>query len=829
MPNITKHPAAFTLTTGFNNNFTNPANAYSSDNLYASIVFNARNGEVATCWSDFGFNIPAGATVNSVMVYIERKASSNTGKNSFSASAWLDATSGNALVNSVSGALHAISGIPIVTSDTYYSFALTTLPTVEQLNSASFGIRVQYVQGNNTTSVTVSIDDIYIVVDYTLPTTGIPQASETDLPQIINEVKRNVLVVNDEISISELLNKLKLKSVSGSEVIETAASITITKSIKINLAQCIETESSINVTIEKQQEVKILADTDDGEVYSGSLLTNGESGNIYIGEYSNQYLWGWLRFKLPFDIPSGSIVSSVSNIKVYKKGSYSWIDGQYPIGIWAEKSNNPSVITSVNERPINGSSARTLTDTIIRVPESGGLTWSPYNDWFSFNIAPLIQELVDTFGGLTKDNYIQFWLSTYSINADNNEVSFSDYNNTTTDPKLVVGFLINEPPVPELTQLNELDSSNSVTHFKTKLVNLSDVLEVASPISVNKRINCSLNTEPDLSQQLLIIKNKLLLQLQVIDYTQSFNLIKAKEFSFVSDANVANSIISLKYKSLLVTEEIESSQQLIISGVKNIIVNPAIDNQITSAFDALKRLLLHQPHETNYNSAITGNKYSLLTSATETDVINFLQLLKIKNINSVTELSNSNALIISGVKYIPISNASESSQVHALSLIKELFVGTAINSESVQVINRIKLNVVSQPVDYQNCNALSKIKIKNIFLVNESNLNSQLNKILKRYNIIPIVEIDAANNIRYAEAQVTLLNKVLGTEQALSIIFRNFDADLLNDEDVKSIISEYITAAEYSKYPNPVLDPYLLESLVTLDKIKTQVSYESDL
>ena len=57
------------------NDFTNIANAYVSDNVYATIVGNGPKGD----FSNFGFTIPAGATINGVEAYVEERQSGCSG------------------------------------------------------------------------------------------------------------------------------------------------------------------------------------------------------------------------------------------------------------------------------------------------------------------------------------------------------------------------------------------------------------------------------------------------------------------------------------------------------------------------------------------------------------------------------------------------------------------------------------------------------------------------------------------------------------------------------------------------------------------------------
>ena len=175
------HPSAYTLTTGFNGNFNDasyPAsNAYSSNDSYASTGFgDKRNKEYATNYRGFDFSgIADNSMINSVNVYIERKVDVANGVAQWKSTVWPDVTVAAALdmgaTSSIGNTQYSTSANP--TSDTYWNYSMTTLPTVAQLKGTNFGIRVQADNNNSGTDCEYFIDDIYIVVDYTLITISI--------------------------------------------------------------------------------------------------------------------------------------------------------------------------------------------------------------------------------------------------------------------------------------------------------------------------------------------------------------------------------------------------------------------------------------------------------------------------------------------------------------------------------------------------------------------------------------------------------------------------------------------------------------------------------
>ncbi len=172
----TQHASAYTLTgAGFDGNFNDgsyPAsNAYSSNDSYASTGYSdKRNKEYATNFRGFDFSgIPDGSTISSVNVYIERKTDVANGVAEWKSTVWPDVTVTAALemgfIGSVGDTQYSTTTNP--TSDAYWNYLMSTLPSTAQLKGANFGIRVQADNNNSGTDCEYFIDDIYLVVSYT--------------------------------------------------------------------------------------------------------------------------------------------------------------------------------------------------------------------------------------------------------------------------------------------------------------------------------------------------------------------------------------------------------------------------------------------------------------------------------------------------------------------------------------------------------------------------------------------------------------------------------------------------------------------------------------
>ena len=175
----TQHADAFVLTTGFNGNFNEtgqPAsNAYANDGAYASTDFSdKRNKEYATNFTFDFSGIPGGSTIDSITVHIDRYVDVDGGVNTWYGSIWADVTVAAALAlgwdNSIGAAPYSTTTNP--TSDAYFNFTLTTLPTLVQLKAVNFRVRAEINNSINGTDFEAFIDDIYMIVYYTLGAAG---------------------------------------------------------------------------------------------------------------------------------------------------------------------------------------------------------------------------------------------------------------------------------------------------------------------------------------------------------------------------------------------------------------------------------------------------------------------------------------------------------------------------------------------------------------------------------------------------------------------------------------------------------------------------------
>lgn len=156
-----------------NGSWSNTANAADGtpaspdNNTYATCTTAGRNKESGSLWP-FTFSssdIPVGSTINSVSVSLQWKGSSTSTSYTLSSSAFDGSNDSTATLLSASPGV-TDNGPP--TSDTTVGYALTTVPTLSQLNSGIY-VRVSALQGGTSTTFTASLDYIAVTVDYTPP------------------------------------------------------------------------------------------------------------------------------------------------------------------------------------------------------------------------------------------------------------------------------------------------------------------------------------------------------------------------------------------------------------------------------------------------------------------------------------------------------------------------------------------------------------------------------------------------------------------------------------------------------------------------------------
>lgn len=160
MADVTKLATANTVVlTGW----TNPTNAYTNNNVYATTL----PGKNTTKSSDFGFDafttsdIPDGSTINS----ITGMAAFFVSTNSSVANLGVQLNNNGSLISSkVTNTAEPASETPVFTDGVVGAITLADLR-----NSNHLKVRVEAIQGSSSTAVTYSLDYVQLTVNYTPP------------------------------------------------------------------------------------------------------------------------------------------------------------------------------------------------------------------------------------------------------------------------------------------------------------------------------------------------------------------------------------------------------------------------------------------------------------------------------------------------------------------------------------------------------------------------------------------------------------------------------------------------------------------------------------
>lgn len=154
-------------------NWTNPGNAAASDNSYATVdVKNADSDSSYLQATNFGFAIPTGATIDGIVVEIER---SKSGSGTIRDSDVMLVQAG-----SIGGTDKAATATNWPSSDAYATYGSSSdlwgrTWTAAQINASNFGVAI-YVGEQDNILTTARIDHIRITVYYT-PSPFIPKTT----------------------------------------------------------------------------------------------------------------------------------------------------------------------------------------------------------------------------------------------------------------------------------------------------------------------------------------------------------------------------------------------------------------------------------------------------------------------------------------------------------------------------------------------------------------------------------------------------------------------------------------------------------------------------
>lgn len=163
------------------------------------------------------------------------------------------------------------------------------------------------------------------------------------------------------------------------------------------------------------QMVLVLASKDDdGEIDGTTWDPDGEAqGDICIGTWDGDSVWGYFRFELSQAIPAGASIGNTTlelwGHPNYTYAKWQWQPATHALEVYAEKAATAPPVTQSTEAPFLPA-GRPVTSAIVRWPSSGGLAWLPAQWHTSPSLAPVLQEVVNSKGSLAAGNHLQLWV-----------------------------------------------------------------------------------------------------------------------------------------------------------------------------------------------------------------------------------------------------------------------------------------------------------------------------------------------------------------------------------------------------------------------------------
>jgi hypothetical protein len=189
------------------------------------------------------------------------------------------------------------------------------------------------------------------------------------------------------------------------------------------------------------QGVSVAGDDDDGTIRGGELVTGGVGGEILMGRFGGDTAWGYYRFRLVAAIPAGANVVD-ARIELRAAAASGWSETAHQLLVMAEDTANAAVVTSFEERPdgpVPGF-VRFSTGATVRW-NPAGLPWPIGATVTSPNIRTAIQELVDRYGGLAQNAFVQIWIRGDGFDVDATVSAADSSDPGSPNPRLTIAFV----------------------------------------------------------------------------------------------------------------------------------------------------------------------------------------------------------------------------------------------------------------------------------------------------------------------------------------------------------------------------------------------------
>jgi hypothetical protein len=175
--------------------------------------------------------------------------------------------------------------------------------------------------------------------------------------------------------------------------------------------------------------IQIADDFDDGAMFATELETTWlPSGEPDLGGFFGEFplgepYFGYFRFALPQAIAADTLVQSAV-LELHGWTTYEWNADEDALLVFVELSADAEQVAGVDAFPLTGTTV--LAKEFIRWPSKGGLEWDVDGPNVSPDLSPLLQTLVDTYGGLQSGSHVQFWVRKVELGSVASEVGYVD-------------------------------------------------------------------------------------------------------------------------------------------------------------------------------------------------------------------------------------------------------------------------------------------------------------------------------------------------------------------------------------------------------------------
>ncbi len=181
--------------------------------------------------------------------------------------------------------------------------------------------------------------------------------------------------------------------------------------------------------------------------YESGAWNYGTGGIAWWGRYGGKGEYSGWRFALDRAIPAGTDIDMAgTKLEIYKPSGEADIDDFY---IYVADSADPGQITGIAARPVmEGGSTATYPNTKEGAGAVNHTGWS--DGWNTILVGPLIQYLVDTYGGLADGAHILILGAGAASEPDNSESIWAGFENGSYIPKLTIVYTDNSGSGPDV-------------------------------------------------------------------------------------------------------------------------------------------------------------------------------------------------------------------------------------------------------------------------------------------------------------------------------------------------------------------------------------------